>query len=84
VFDHLIEQQPEYRNETDPDEQDAMKKNALRAWGGYMIVACTNPIRCGTLQKQMQSQFSLGQNQYADSMGKGTDILSNHKIDAKY
>jgi hypothetical protein len=84
VFYHLIELQPEYQNETDPAKQEAMKKNAFEAWGGHVIIACADPIRYGTLQKQIQSQFSLGQNQYADSMEKGTDTLSNHKTDAKY
>ena len=49
-----------------------------------MIVARADPIRYGQLQKQIQSQFLLGQNQYADSMEKGTAIISNHKIYAKY
>jgi hypothetical protein len=84
LFDHLVEQQPAYRNETDTDKQDEMKKNAYKAWEGFMIVDCADPNRYGQLQKQIQSQFSLGQNQYADSMGKGADILANDKIDAKY
>ena len=45
---------------------------------------CADPNKYGQLQKGMNSQFLLGQNQCADSIEKGTDILSNHKIDAKY
>ena len=73
------------RDETDPDKKDAMKKNAIKAWGGWMLIALrrSNP-GMAKLQKQIQSQFSLGHNQNPDSMEKATDILSNHKIDAKY
>ena len=49
-----------------------------------MLIACADPIRYGQLQKQIQPQFSLGQNQYADSMEKATNILSDTKIDAKF
>jgi hypothetical protein len=84
VFHHLIEQQPEFRNESDPDKQDAMKKGSFKAWGGYHIINCADPARYGMLQKQLQSQFSLGQNQHPDSPKKGTNILSNHMTDAKY
>ena len=82
-LDYLVEQQPAYRDETDPNKQAEMKKNAYKAWQGFMIVDCADQNRYGQLQKQIQSQFLLGQNQYADSIEKGTEILANHKIDAK-
>jgi hypothetical protein len=33
VFNHLIQLQPEYQKETDPNTQEAIKKNAFKAWG---------------------------------------------------
>ena len=83
-LDHAIEQSEGYRALTDADEQKEFKKKAYDAAKGFMVVDCADPLKYGQLQKTMNSQFTMGQNQYPESLEKGTDILSNHKIDAKY
>src|SRR5210317_344395 len=84
LLDTFIEYQEEYVNETDDDEKKTMKTEAYEKWMAYLLIKGSDPMKYGTLQKNLISQFSLGNDQYPKTITAATDVLSNHKIDQKF
>jgi hypothetical protein len=64
---HLIEQTPECRNAPDTTKKQAMKKSSFKRWPAQHMIMCANQARHGMLTKQLNSQCSLGNNQWPDS-----------------
>ena len=50
----------------------------------YLLMKGADQNKYGTLTKGLTSQFSMGNDQYPRTIQAATDILSNHKLDAKY
>src|SRR5210317_861649 len=61
-----------------------MKTEAYEKWMVYMLIKGSDPMKYGTLQKNLTSQYSLGNDQYPKTITGATDVLSNHKIDQKF
>src|SRR5210317_2487808 len=84
LLDTFIEYQEDYINETDDDEKKTMKIDAYEKWMAYLLTKGSNPVKYGTLHKNLISQFSLGNDQYPKTITAATDVLSNHRIDQKF
>src|SRR5210317_1239889 len=84
LLDTFIEYQEDYVNETDDDEKKTMKTEAYEKWMAYLLIKGSDPTKYGMLQKNLTSQFSLGNDQYPKTITATTDVLSNHKIDQKF
>ena len=80
----FIEHQPEYRDSTNTAEKDAMLKDSFEAWSALLLLRSSDQAKYGTLMKGFISQYSLGNDQYPKTIATAIDVLSNHKIDAKY
>ena len=56
-LDYLVEQQPEYRALTDPDEKKEFKRKAYESAKGFLVIDCADPPKYGQLQKGMNPNF---------------------------
>jgi hypothetical protein len=55
-----------------------------KAWGrfvAYVYLDNADKAKYGSVLKQLAAQFSLGQNQYPESVTKASQVLSNHPHD---
>ena len=84
ILDIFIENSTEYRNETDTTKQQEMKDNAWERWMSYLFLDNSDKTKYGSLITSFQSQFSLGNNQWPQTLITATDALSQHKFDQQY
>ncbi len=84
LLDKFMENQEDYRTATDTTAKDAIKEAAFEKWTAYLYLRGSDQAKYGTLMKGFVSQFSLGNDQYPKTLTSATDVLSNHKLDAKY
>ena len=50
----------------------------------YLLICGSDQSKYGSITKGFVSQYSLGNDQYPKTIQMATNVLSNHKIDAKY
>jgi hypothetical protein len=82
-LDKFVEHQALYKP-AGPDVQKVMKALAYSEWMAFLLLRGSDPNKYGSLNQGLVTQFSLGQNQYPSPFTGATDVLSNHKIDARY
>ncbi|HET7638102.1 MAG TPA: C2HC-type zinc finger protein, partial [Ktedonobacteraceae bacterium] len=84
VLDQFIEQSEEYRTATTTESKNKLKEDAFSAWMAYLLIKGSDQSKYGSITKGFVSQYSLGNDQYPKTIQMATDVLSNHKLDAKY
>ncbi len=83
-LDHFVEHLPLYVEETDTDKKQEMKNNALEPFLAYQLLKSSDQTKYGSLLSKLQSQYSLGLDQYPKTLNAAVDALSNHKYDPKF
>ena len=81
LLDEYVEKQQEFKDESNSDKKDEMKKNEYEKWMAYMLMRGTDQNRYGSLMKGLSQQYSLGNDQYPKTITAATDVLSNHKLE---
>ena len=84
LLDTFTEHSEEYRKIKDMQKQTKMKEEAFNAWMAYLLIKGSDQSKYGSIIKGFISQFSLGNDQYPKTIQMVTDVLSNHKLDAKF
>jgi hypothetical protein len=85
LLDTFVEQSEEYRNITAAQKATStMKEEAFNAWMAYLLIRGCDQSKYGSLTKGFILQYSLGNDQYPKTIQVATDVLSNHKLDAKF
>ena len=85
VLQEFAERTQEYKEAgTDATKQDAIKKKSFNQWMAYVYMKNSDQRKYGTLMKNFRSQYSLGNNQYPDTITKAADALTNHQWDEAY
>ena len=84
IFYEFIEHQPEFRNSTSQTDKSKMQTDSFDNWCAYMLLRNSDQAKYGSLMKGFISQYSLGNDQYPKTLTTAIDVLSQHKIDAKY
>jgi hypothetical protein len=79
----FVENTREYQDEPDVDKQNAMYKAAYPRWTAYMLMKNSDQGKYGSLMMSLNTQFSMGTNQYPEDLLKAVDILTNHKFDKR-
>jgi hypothetical protein len=73
-------QMKEY-DSTDPDKIKMCKIRAYNQLMGYMYMENADKVKYGTLLSCLQTQISLGNNQYPKTLLEANNVLSNFKAD---
>ena len=85
MLDTFVKQSEDYRKLSDEEKQTTtMKEEMFSAWMAYLLIHGSDQSKYGLITKGFVSQYSLGNDQYPKTIQMATDVLSNHKIDAKY
>jgi hypothetical protein len=87
LLNRFVEQSEEYRNLDEKEGADAKKKmkdDAYSAWMAYLLLRGSDQSKYGTIMKGFVAQYSLGNDQYPRTVQMATDVLSNHRLDAKF
>ena len=80
-----IEKTNDYKkSSTTEDEKKDLKNKAFSCWVSYVYLKNSDSHKYGTLKKSLQSQYALQNNQYPKTIGKVTDVLTNHQWDDSY
>jgi hypothetical protein len=80
-LDEFVENLPEYRNEKNKTKQKALKDEAFGRLVSYLLLKNSDSAKYRSLVNGMQSQYSMGNDQYPKQIIEVTDILSNHRHD---
>ena len=65
-------------------QQAEMKNQAFEVWAAYILLKGSDYNKYGSLIKGFTTQYSLGNDQYPKTVTAAVDVLSNHKLDAKF
>ena len=84
ILDGFVETLPDYRNETDITIQAALKTAAFETWMSYLLIVKSDKTKYGSLINGLQSQFSMGTDQYPRTILGATDILATHSFDQSF
>jgi hypothetical protein len=84
MFDDFMKNTQEYRDTNDQNEKAEILAAGFDKVMAYLLMKGADQNKYGTLTKGLTSQFSMGNDQYPRTIQAATDILSNHKLDAKY
>ena len=85
VLQEFAERTQDYKDAgTDATKQDAIKKKSFNQWMAYVYLKNSDQLKYGTLMKNFRSQYSLGNNQYPDTITKAADALTNHQWDEAF
>ena len=76
-----MEKLPEFSAASDAATQDAMKANAFKAFTSYVILKNSDQGKYGSLVQNLQTQFSLGKDEYPKEISKVIDVMLNHRPD---
>ena len=66
------------------DNNTKIIKKHYDRWIAYVYLENSDKNKYGSLINGLDSQQSLGTNQYPTTLGKATEVLSNHRFDAAY
>ena len=80
VLYKYIEQAPEY-NSSKSSEKDKVKAQSMSMWMSYLYLTRADHNKYRSLLKGLQTQYSLGKNQYPTSVSVANDVLASHKWD---
>ena len=84
ILDNFIEHTKEYKDTSDSNVQDNLKKKGFNKWMTYLYMKNADSTKCGSLITKFQTEYSLGNNQYPRSMTSATDALSGHRWDKQH
>ena len=85
MLNTFVKQSEDYWKLSDEEKQTTtMKEEMFSAWMAYLLICGSDQSKYGLITKGFVSQYSLGNDQYPKTIQMATDVLSNHKIDAKY
>ena len=80
VLYKYIEQTPEYIA-SKSSEKDKVKVQSMSMWMSYLYLTRADHNKYGSLLRGLQTQYSLGKNQYPSSVSVANDVLASHKWD---
>ena len=83
-FDYFVEQSEKFQEAADDAAKDKLKAETFDAFVAWHFMQAADYKRYGSLLTNLATQFSLGNNQYPKTFDAALDVLSNHKLDAKY
>lgn len=83
ILDSFVESSEEYKKASNA-KQKTLKDVAFEKWMAYLFLRNADQAKYGSLMKGFQTQFSLNNDQYPKTIMTATDVLSNHKLDAKH
>jgi hypothetical protein len=84
MMNDYISKTEKYKATSDVDEQAEMTKGSFKKWCSYVYLRNSDQNKYGSLKKNLQSQFALGNDQYPATVSKVTDVLTNHSWDEAY
>ena len=84
ILDQFIIQSEDFRKAEKAEDKEKFKDEAFATWMAYLLIRGSDQSKYGSLTKGFVSQYSLGNNQYPKTIQAATDVLSNHKLDAKF
>ena len=82
--DEFIEKSAEYQAETDRTKKTEMKEAAFDEKCAILFICNSDQAKYGSVLKGLQSQFSLGNDQFPRTLAAAVDVLSNHRFDPRY
>jgi hypothetical protein len=82
-LDKFVSQQSFYL-EAKPSDRSKIEDEAYEQFMAYLLIRGADPNKYGSMQKNLASQFSLGNDQYPKTIVLATDALSQHRIDPKF
>jgi len=80
LADDLFDLFSHYKPKETPD-QPTLKDQTQPEFEAYLILHSINKVKHGSLLATLQTQHSLGKEQYPDSTHKAVDVLSQHRWD---
>ena len=84
VLNHFVENLPEYKATTSSTVKTKMKDDAWEQWLAYIILKGCDQSKYGSVNENLVSQYSLGNDQYPRSVASIGDVLGNHRYDQRY
>lgn len=83
VLDYFVEHLKGYKDGSFTVQSD-MKKEACDRLYAYLLIRNADRRKYGSIMKHLQSQYSLGNDQYPVDLSTALDVLSNHPLDSEY
>ena len=83
-FDYFVEQSKPYQQATDDQAKQKLTQETHDAFIAWHFMQAAHYKQYGILLTNFATQYSLGNNQYPRTFNAALDVLSNHKLDAKY
>ena len=84
ILHTFAERTKEYKDAKASDDKNEIKKKSFDKWITYLYLRNSDQRKYGTLMKNFRTQYSLGNNQYPDTLTKAADVLTNHPWDVTY
>ena len=84
ILHKFIENTKKYKDMSEDEERDIIKKESFNKWITYLFLSNCDQKKYGSLRKNFQMQYSLGNNQYPKMMVKAVDVLTNNQWDTTY
>jgi len=84
VLDSFVTQQEDYKNETDAMKKQELQDGAFEAWMALLLLHDSDQAKYGTLMADLVTQYSLGNDQFPETISVTVDVLTHHKFDQKY
>jgi hypothetical protein len=84
IMNDYITKTEKYKALSDDDEKTEVQKGAFKQWCSYVFLKNSDQNKYGSLKRNLQSQYALGNDQYPATVSKVTDVLTNHSWDEAY
>jgi hypothetical protein len=78
----ILEADPRYVVEADNDKRKSMENRAFEQLLSYLYLENADQSKYGSLLVGLNTQQSLGNDQYPKSISEANHVLSNHKFDS--
>ncbi|MGC8533003.1 MAG: hypothetical protein ACP5M1_13295, partial [Acidiphilium sp.] len=82
LLDQLAEYQEEFKCLTTDSDKKKFKDELFEAWMAYLVIRGSD--KYGSLTANFVQQYSLGNDQYPQTIEMATDVLSQHRFDSKF
>lgn len=69
-------------NEMQIEKNKAFEEQAFKQFLAFNYLENANQLKCGSILSGLNTQQSLGNDQYPKSIGEANNVLSNHCFDA--
>ena len=79
-----ISKTEKYKALSDEDKKTELQKGSFKTWCTYVFLKNSDHNKYGSLKRNLQIQYALGNDQYPSTVSKMTDVLTNHSWDDKY